>query len=103
MVMTWYERSQQAKQALQAAREALDAAERRLDGYHRALQSSTRVYRGYQRDEYERSAGVARKAALEELHEAVRHVGDAITAWWPNMAVSYWLTDSTAAPEAPGE
>ena len=97
---TTWERQQEAKKALQAAREAVDAAERRLDTYQQALASSDRVYKGYQRQQYEQTASRNRTMALDELTEAVKHLSDVVRIWWPHLTVSYWVTNGLDGPGA---
>lgn len=97
MVSDYWERQQEALAALLAAREALDAVQRRLEDYLRHLEGASRVYKGYQRADYMASASRSRTAALEEAREAVSHLGDALTAWWPNLTTSYWITEQDPA------
>lgn len=82
---TYYDRYRESAAAVQAAREALDAVERRLESYWRALESASRATKGYLRDEHERAARTYREQALEEAHESVGHLSDALGTWWPNV------------------
>ena len=92
---TYHARYAEARAALQAAQEALDAVERRLEGYWRSVEDASRSTKGYLRDRHDAGAEAYRRQALEEAAEAVAHLGDALRAWWPNLTLSYWVTEPT--------
>lgn len=91
---THFQRHLEAKKALQAAREALDAADRKLEDYYRALQSVSKTYKAYMRQEAEAVAKAARIKAMDEITETVKHLRDAVHVWWPHLTLAYWMTDS---------
>jgi len=83
MVMSYWDRRQEARACLLAAREAIDALERRLERYWEGATHDT-GHQTYRRLELERYLGQTRDEALREAAEAVEHVTDAVRAWWPN-------------------
>lgn len=83
MVSTYWERHQAFSAAVQAAREALDAAERIEEAYW-TLASRAHDPKPYIMDEREKHLRSQKERAIEELEEAIFHVRDAISAWWPN-------------------